>query len=83
MMEEKPNKGEVGRLVDKIADTQKELLEQRVEKKLAMKEILTAEQFKKFMRMRGERGKGRMGDRRDDRPHRRQGFRQRGEGPGF
>jgi Spy/CpxP family protein refolding chaperone len=83
MMQEKPSQGEISKLVDRIADTQKELLEQRVEKKLAMKEILTPDQFKKFMMMRGERGKERMGRDRDSRPHRSHGFGPRGEGPGF
>jgi len=85
MMEENPNQGQISKLVDKIADTQKELLKQRIDKKLAMKEILTAEQFKKFMRMKGEHRKGRMGmgEGRDDRPHRPRGFRSHGEGPGF
>ena len=83
MMKENPNQGEIGKLVDKIADSQKKLLKQRVDKKLAMKEILTAEQFKKFMMMRGEYGKRRMGDRRDDRPHHPRGLRSHGEGRGF
>jgi Spy/CpxP family protein refolding chaperone len=85
MMEENPNQSQISGLVDKIADTQKELLKQRVDKKLAMKDILTAEQFKKFMKMRGENRKRRMGmgDRRDDRPHRPRGLRSHGEGPGF
>lgn len=85
MMEEKPNQGQIGKLVDQIADTQKELLKQRIDKKLAMKEILTAEQLKKFMKTRGKHRKGRMGmgDRRDDRPHRPRGHRSQGEGPGF
>lgn len=83
MMDEQPNQGEINKLVDKIADSQKKLLKQRVDKKLAMKEILTPEQFKKFIKMRGEHRKMRMGDRRGDRPHRRQGFGPRGEGPGF
>ena len=83
MMQEKPSQGEISKLVDRIADTQKRLLKQRVDKKLQMKEILTAEQFKKFMMMRGERGKERMGRDRDSRPHRSHGFRSHGEGPGF
>ena len=83
MMQEKPSQSEIGKLVDRIADTQKELLEQRVEKKLAMKEILTPDQFKKFIKMRGEHGKRRMGVRRDDRPHHPRGLRSHGEGRGF
>ena len=83
MMQEKPSQGEISKLVDRIADTQKELLEQRVEKKLAMKEILTPDQFKKFIKMRGEHGKRRMGVRRDDRPHHPRGLRSHGEGRGF
>lgn len=83
MMQEKPSQGEISKLVDRIAETQKELLRQRVDKKLAMKEILTAEQFKKFMKMRGVHGKKRMGRDRDSRPHRSHGFRSHGEGPGF
>ena len=83
MMQEKPSQGEISKLVDRIADTQKRLLKQRVDKKLQMKEILTPEQFKKFMMMRGEYGKRRMGDRRDDRPHHPRGLRSHGEGRGF
>jgi Spy/CpxP family protein refolding chaperone len=83
MMEEKPSQGEISKLVDRIADTQKRLLKQRVDKKLAMKEILTPEQFKKFIKMRGEHRKRKMGEGRDSRPHRSHGFRPHGEGPGF
>jgi Spy/CpxP family protein refolding chaperone len=85
MMEENPNQGQISKLVDKISGAQKELLKQRIDKKLAMKEILTAEQFKKFMRMRGEHRKERMGmgERRDDCSHRPRGFRPQGRGPGF
>jgi Spy/CpxP family protein refolding chaperone len=83
MMDEQPNQGEINKLVDKIADSQKKLLKQRVDKKLAMKEILTPEQFKKFIKMRGEHGKRRMGDRRGERPHHPRGLRSHGEGPGF
>ena len=85
MMEENPNQGQISKLVDKISGTQKELLKQRIDKKLAMKEILTAEQFKKFMRTRGDHRKGRMGmgEKRDDRPNRPRGFHPGGEGPGF
>ena len=83
MMEENPNQGQIGKLVDQIADTQKELLKQRIDRKLAMKEILTAEQFKEFMKLRGERGERKMGKGEGSRPRRPHGFRRHGERPGF
>jgi Spy/CpxP family protein refolding chaperone len=83
MMEEKPNQGEINKVVDRIADTQKRLLKQKVDRKLAMKEILTPEQFKKFMKMKGEHGKKRMGKERDFRRHRPRGFGSHREGPGW
>lgn len=83
MMEEEPNQGEISKLVDRIASTQKELLQQNMDRKLAMKGILTPEQFKEFMKMRGERGERKMGKGEASRPHRSHGFRRHGEGPGF
>jgi Spy/CpxP family protein refolding chaperone len=83
MMEENPNQGQISKLVDKIAVTQKELLKQRVNKRLAMKEILTPEQFKRFMKLRGERGEMRMGKGEAPRSRHPRGFRPKGEDPGF
>jgi len=85
MMEESPNQGQISKLVDKISGTQKELLKQRIDKKLAMKELLTAEQFKNVMRTRGDHRRGRMGmgEKREDRPNRPRGFRPHGDRPGF
>ena len=60
MMQEKPDQKQITQLVDKIADNQKELLKNNIDRKLAMKEILTKEQFKKLTRMKAERRKEKM-----------------------
>ena len=60
MMQENANQKEIANLVDKIGETQKKLLKQRVDRNLAMKSILTPEQFQKFMQMRGDRMEGGM-----------------------
>jgi Spy/CpxP family protein refolding chaperone len=61
MMQDKPDQNAIANLVDKIGETQKKLLKQQVDRKLAMKAILTPDQLKKFMQMRGDRMEGRMG----------------------
>jgi Spy/CpxP family protein refolding chaperone len=61
MMQDKSDQKAIANLVDKIGETQKKLLKQQVDRKLAMKAILTPDQFKKFMQMRGDRMEGRMG----------------------
>jgi Spy/CpxP family protein refolding chaperone len=83
MMQEKPSKQEITRLVDKIAETQKALLRHNVDKKLAMKEILTQAQFEKFMKMKGERRKGMMRKEGRFRRQHTRDFRSHGRGPGF
>jgi Spy/CpxP family protein refolding chaperone len=60
MMQDKPDQKAIVNLVDKIGETQKKLLKQQIDRKLAMKAILTPDQFKKFMQMRGDRMEGRM-----------------------
>jgi Spy/CpxP family protein refolding chaperone len=61
MMQDKPDQNAIANLVDKIGETQKKLLKQRIDKRLAMKAILTPDQLKKFMQMRGDRmGRGMM-----------------------
>jgi len=67
MMQDKSDQKAIANLVDKIGETQKMLLKQRVDRKLAMKAILTPDQFKKFMQMRGDRMEGRMGGGRGER----------------
>lgn len=83
MMQKEPDQREISKLVDKIAETQKDLLKNNVDRKLAMKGVLTPEQFERFMQRRGERGRGMMGkEGRFTRRHR-QDFCPRGDGPGF
>jgi len=67
MMQDQSDQKQIANLVDKIGETQKKLLKQRVDRKLAMKAILTPEQFKKFMHMRGEGMMERMGGERGER----------------
>jgi Spy/CpxP family protein refolding chaperone len=67
MMQDKPDQNAIANLVDKIGETQKKLLKQQVDRKLAMKAILTPDQLKKFMQMRGDRMEGRMGEGRGER----------------
>jgi Spy/CpxP family protein refolding chaperone len=83
LMQDNPSKNEISKLVDRIADAQKKLLKNQVDKKLALKEILTPEQFEKFMMKRGERMKGRMQREKGPRQHGRHEFCPRGDGPGF
>jgi Spy/CpxP family protein refolding chaperone len=67
MMQDKSDQKAIANLVDKIGETQKKLLKQQVDRKLAMKAILTPDQLKKFMQMRGDRMEGRMGEGRGER----------------
>ncbi|KPL01277.1 MAG: hypothetical protein AMJ91_00520 [candidate division Zixibacteria bacterium SM23_73_3] len=83
MMKENPSQKEIGRLVDRIAEAQKKVLKQNVDRKLALKEILTPEQFEKFIQMKRERGKGKMGRGPKFPPHRQAEFPPHGDGPGF
>jgi len=83
---------EINKLVDQVAQAQKMLLKHRIDRKLAMKEVLTPEQYEKSLRMRGgmmmgermgERmGKG-MGEGRGSRRHAPKGCGLRGDGPGI
>lgn len=54
MMQEKPDSKEIANLVDQIAETQKRLLKNNVDRKLALKGILTPEQFEKFHQRKAE-----------------------------
>jgi Spy/CpxP family protein refolding chaperone len=83
MMQEKPNQKEIDGVVDRIGETQKKLLKNNVDRKLAMKGILTQEQFEKFMKNRGERGKRRMGKGEGFRQQRPGGFCPFGDGSGL
>jgi Spy/CpxP family protein refolding chaperone len=83
LMQDNPNQKEISKLVDMIADAQKKLLKNQVDKKLALKEILTPEQFEKFMMMRGERMKGRMQREKGPRHRGQHEFCPRGDRPGF
>jgi Spy/CpxP family protein refolding chaperone len=77
MMQDKPDQNAIANLVDKIGETQKKLLKQRIDKRLAMKAVLTPDQFQKFMQMRGDRmGSGMMGGGRGERM---KGMRGRGQ----
>lgn len=60
MMQDKPDQQQISLLVDKIGETQKQLLKQEIDRKLAVKAILTPEQLKKFLQMREGRMDGRM-----------------------
>jgi Spy/CpxP family protein refolding chaperone len=83
MMQKQPDRKEIAKLVDRIADTQKQLLKNNVDRKLSMKEVLTQEQFDNFMKMRGERGKRMMKKARGERQHHSRRFCPHGEGRGF
>jgi Spy/CpxP family protein refolding chaperone len=83
LMQDDPDQQQISKLVDRIADAQKKLLKNQVDKKLALKEILTPEQFEKFMMMRGKRMKGDMQRGRGLRHSGRHQLCPRGEGPGF
>ncbi|MGB8657357.1 MAG: periplasmic heavy metal sensor [Candidatus Zixiibacteriota bacterium] len=54
MMQEKPDQSQITKTIDGIAEAQKSLLKNNVDTKLAMKAVLTPEQFKKFMQRRAE-----------------------------
>ena len=85
MLQEKSNQKEIDNLVDKIGETQKNLLNNTIKRKLAMKEVLTPEQFEKFIQMKAERREGRMerGPKRPRHHPRQPEFYPRHEGPGF
>jgi Spy/CpxP family protein refolding chaperone len=57
MIQEKSDQKEIMNVVDKIADTQKKLLKNDVDRKIEMTGILTPQQFKKFIQMKSERKK--------------------------
>lgn len=57
MAQDKPDQKEISNLIDKIGETQKKLLKQEVDRKLAMKGILSPEQLEKFIRKRGSGGR--------------------------
>lgn len=81
MMQENPNQKEISKLVDRVAEAQKKVLKHNVDRKIALKEILTQEQFEKFMKKRGKRGKEMMGREGKFRPYHPPGFCPRGDGP--
>jgi Spy/CpxP family protein refolding chaperone len=83
MMQEKPDQKEITNLVDKIADTRKDLMKNNIDRKLAMKEILTREQFKKLIQMKAERREERMERGPRFRPHPPQKPVPQEEGPEF
>ena len=65
--QDKPDQQQISMLVDKIGETQKQLLKQEIDRKLAVKAILSPEQLKKFWQMREGRMDGRMEDREEGR----------------
>jgi Spy/CpxP family protein refolding chaperone len=67
MAQDKPDQQQISILVDKIGETQKQLLKQNIDRKLAVKAILTPEQLKKFFQMKEGRMEGRMECRREGR----------------
>lgn len=83
MMQESTDEKEIARLVDQVAEAQKRVLKNEVERKLAMKEVLTPEQFEKFIQMRGKFKRERMGKGRDSRRGHLRGSRPHGKGFGF
>ena len=84
MMQESPDKKEIARLVDQVAQAHKQVLKHEVDRKLAAKEILTPEQYEKFMQRRGEgRRVGRMGERGKSRQPHRGRLCPHGDGPGL
>jgi len=83
MMQEEPNEREIARVVERMADAEKKLLKHRVDKKLAMKKVLTAEQFEKFLKIKGEAKKMRMRKEPKCFPPHSPEFPPHGDGPGF
>jgi Spy/CpxP family protein refolding chaperone len=83
MAQESTNKNEIAKLVDRVAEARKKVLKHQVDKKLAMKEILTPEQFEKFLHKRGDMKKGKMGKEGKSRRHHTGGMGPQGEGPGI
>jgi Spy/CpxP family protein refolding chaperone len=83
MAQENTDKKEIAKLVDRVAEVEKMVLKHEVDRKLAVKEILTPEQFQKFLQKRGGMKREKMGrdgeccqqDRRD--------FGRHGDGPRF
>lgn len=84
---ENANKNEIAKLVDKVAEAHKALLKHRVDRKMAMKDVLTPEQFEKFLQMRGGMMRDRMGkgmrEGKGSRRHATRGCGTRGDGPGI
>jgi Spy/CpxP family protein refolding chaperone len=87
---------EVDKLVDQVAQAQKMLLKHRIDRRLAMKNVLTPEQWDKFQQMRGGMMMGeRMGERTGHRMGKKmgegrgcwqrgaKGFGPHGDGPGI
>lgn len=60
MAQDKPDQQQISMLVDKIGETQKQLLQKNIDRKLAVKAILSPEQLKKFLQMKEGRMDGRM-----------------------
>jgi Spy/CpxP family protein refolding chaperone len=86
------DKKEIDKLVDQVAQAQKMLLKHRIDRRLAMRDVLTPEQQEKLQQMHGGMMMGermgrrvgkKMGEGRGCRQHRPEGFGPRGEGPGI
>ena len=76
------DKKEIDKLVDQVAQAQKMLLKHRIDRRMAMKDVLTPEQLEKFQQMHGGMMMGeRMGKRMGERMGHRMGKRM-GEGRG-
>jgi Spy/CpxP family protein refolding chaperone len=83
MAQENADKKEIAKLVDKVAEAEKMVLKHEVDRKLAVKEILTPEQFQKFLQKRGGMGRGKMRGDGECRMHDRRGLGQHGDGYRF
>jgi Spy/CpxP family protein refolding chaperone len=83
MAQENADKKEIAKLVDKVAEAEKMVLKHEVDRKLAVKEILTPEQFQKFLQKRRGMGRDGMGRDGECRQHDRRGLGQHGDGPRF
>ena len=83
MAQENTDKKEIARLVDRVAEAERMVLKHEVDRKLAVKEILTLEQFQKFLHKRGGMRKDRMGRDGECRKHDRRGLGPQGDGPRF
>jgi Spy/CpxP family protein refolding chaperone len=77
------DKKEIEKLVDRVAQAHKLVLKHQIDRKLAIKAVLTPEQFEKFLQRRGGKAMERMGRGGKFRRHESSGLGRRGDGPGI